>query len=226
MSDDVSLESFDFGGDDVAPKEKPEPSQQSPESPPIVDPAEWQRTQERLADAEKFRQDLARVIQSQGLQPAQTQDDDTAFLNELAKNPRKVIAEQAALEAQRQMQVAQLRQEYSAKYPHLASDPILHDSVVAEAEQIAMQAYRTGKPMTEREALDQAAQNWTNRVQQITQATSQAQREDSIKKASIPFTVPAQGQPFTPGTPDFSAMSHTDFANYRAQYLRSKGISA
>lgn len=191
---------------------------------PALTTEQFQAYEQRLSKAEQTAQRAEAL--NQALKKAlgsETQEQPTdAFWAQFSKDPEGVIAQKAQAMLQQQLHIQDLSNHFQQSYPELST---VKEMVFRDAYAVFEQAAAQGKPMGEKEAIAEAAKSWQGKLDALVQERMQRQQTDAMKTHSLPYTVPQQGQPLPTGIPDFSNMSHKDFAAIRAKYLSSKGIS-
>ena len=207
---------FDFNDSGNPPERQQETATETPPQGPTLE--EFQTLKQELEAQKAWKEQAARFF---GGDPTagNSQEQTAQFLQQFATNPNETLAQvvqrQIAEQLATQAAAQQLRQEYSQKYPHLVP---FADEIFQTAQQVYQNAMATGKSVSDRQALDEAAKAWEQKVNQFVQARQQT---GFTQQNALPYTIPTQGQ--TPGAKlNFDQMSDADFAKVMAARERSR----
>jgi hypothetical protein len=118
-----------------------------------------------------------------------------------------------------------LATEYTQKHPELVS---FKQPVMLMAAQLMREANAMGKPMTDREAIDQAVLTMQGHLASHVKGMQQKQQGDAMKRQALSFNVGQQGKPVnTSMSEQLQAVGDDDaaFAKLKASFLKSKGLN-
>jgi hypothetical protein len=202
------MDDFDFFEDPIEPTPATEATlDPTPTPQPSIDPQQFAALQQQQHQTAQFMDAL-----KQSLGVSQPQNQQNQFLEQFLNQPQQSLAPLIQQTVQAQMEGYRLDQEYSQKYPELVP---FKELVAKDAIAIQSQSYQAGRPLSERDALEQAATQWNQKLDAMVQARQQQANAGALRANALPFSVPSQGQsPPTAGTRDFSKMSNEDFVKF------------
>jgi hypothetical protein len=234
MPDDLDL-NFDFSDPPVESPNPPVPDPVSPpaeNTPPAIDPAQFQQMQQnyaaleaKYAAQEKKNQELRDFLA--GNTGNSNQYDPSAEIGRFSQDPRNYIAQTSAEIAERianqrinqAMAAQQLEAEYTAKYEDLLP---FRKEIFNEAAIIQQQSNQAGKPLSDAEAIDQAVNLYQKKLHTTYTLKQKKQQQTSMQQNALNFTLPGAGQPQNPALSKAIEETQFDDAAWAAQREKFK----
>lgn len=215
------LSGFDFGdsgeGGDGGQAPSPAPVEAPAPAPAGIDPNEFEAVKKRAESWDQFRQALS---QTMGVNQQPDYNDPQVALAQFAQDPNNYIQEMARQAINQQMEIQTLRNEFHSAHPNLVP---FEQEIHHTANMIWMNAQQSGKPIGTRDAINQAVQNFQERLQSLNSQQSQATQAQFLKQNALPFNVNGGSQP-TSAPVDFEKMTDSQFAQVRQAWKTSKGL--